>query len=74
MNNTLIAKRNDLNNQIAATPCGQDVSSLLAARNWYNKQISRYERALEIMRNTRPDSPMYEDCLAEVRQIRGDAR
>jgi hypothetical protein len=37
------------------------------------EQIDRYNRAIQIMRNTRPDSPMYQDCLAEVKQIRGEA-
>ncbi len=34
------------------------------------EQIDRYNRAIEVMRNTRPDSPMYLDSLAEVRAIR----
>jgi hypothetical protein len=34
------------------------------------EQIDRYNRAIEIMRNTRPDSPMYQDCQAEVAAIR----
>lgn len=36
------------------------------------EQIDRYNRAIQIMRNTRPDSPMYQDCLAEVKEIRGE--
>ena len=39
MENTLTSKRDELNNQIAAAPVGQDVSALLAARNWYNRAI-----------------------------------
>jgi hypothetical protein len=38
------------------------------------EQIDRYNRAIEIMRNTRPDSPMYQDCAAEVKQIREGGR
>ena len=32
-------KRDELNNRIAAATVGQDVSFLLAARNWYNRAV-----------------------------------
>ena len=41
MENTLTSKRDELSNRIAAAPVGQDVSSLLAARNWYNRAIAQ---------------------------------
>ena len=45
MNTTeqLTSKRDQLNDQIASAPVGQDVASLLAARDWYNARLAATE-------------------------------
>lgn len=64
------------NVRIEVVPASQAAPEFVDAKGLpsVQEQIDRYNRAIEIMRNTRPDSPMYQDCLAEVRAIRGEGK
>jgi hypothetical protein len=59
MQTTLTSKRDQLNDQIAAAEIGQDVRSLVAARDYYNRQI---------------DQQMVARLTADRTQNRADAR
>lgn len=44
---TIEVERDRLNNLIASAKVGQDVSSLLAARDWYNRRVAQGDLGLE---------------------------